>query len=145
MVCSSLSIAFEVILTRKGDYVKAIFFVLISFVVTGILFLPYRKSQDPDLNWKIGGYLAELSDNVSVDILKVSHHGTETTMPDTFFEKVSPQYAFVPAPKHLWTSDRSARIRKWFSDRNIRVYVNGISGDVGATVTGGVLSITSEY
>jgi competence protein ComEC len=90
----------------------------------------YKFLFTGDLNRKIGAYLAETSESLSADVLKVPHHGTESTVPDEFFEKVSPSYALVPAPQTLWQSKRSKRIRDWFSAHNIPVWVSGMDGDV---------------
>lgn len=97
-----------------------------------------------DLNHKIGSYLAKSSTKISADILKVPHHGTEGVAPDSFFEKVAPQYGLVPAPEHLWLSKRSERIRNWFSHNNIPVYVNGILGNIRVAVHGKNLTVKSE-
>ncbi len=97
-----------------------------------------------DLNRKIGSYLAESSTDITADILKVPHHGAESTAPNSFFKSVNPQHALVPAPEHLWLSERSKRIRNWFLKENIPVYVNGIDGNVLVSVTDNTLTITSD-
>lgn len=97
-----------------------------------------------DLNQKIGSYLAQSSTEISADILKVPHHGTEGTAPNSFFKKVNPRYALVPAPEHLWLSERSKRIRNWFKKNKIPVFVNGISGNIHVSVTGNDLMVTPE-
>lgn len=97
-----------------------------------------------DLNWRIGGYLDKVPDDLSADVLKIPHHGVESTAPNSFFTKVSPQFALVPAPEALWQSDRSKRIRTWFEARKIPVFVNGIDGNVRVIVDGDDLSIQTE-
>jgi competence protein ComEC len=97
-----------------------------------------------DLNHKIGSYIAASSDNIDADILKVPHHGAEVVAPNTFFQKVAPAHALVPAPKELWLSKRSERVRKWFLNNDIPVYVNGISGHVTVAVNGNNLTIQTE-
>ena len=94
-----------------------------------------------DLNRKIGTYLADNSDSVQADILKVPHHGTESTAPDIFFQRVSPDYGLVPAPKYLWLSDRSRRIRDWFKKKHIPVFINGLNGDIAVIVRGNSYTI----
>lgn len=83
-----------------------------------------------DLNNKMGEYLAKEGKNLKADILKLPHHGTEGAAPDSFFETVSPKVAMVPSPALLWCSARSARMKKWFEDRQLPIYVNGFSGHV---------------
>jgi competence protein ComEC len=104
----------------------------------------YKFLFTGDLNHKIGSYLAKSATEISADILKVPHHGTETVAPNNFFQKVSPKYGLVPAPEYLWLSDRSKRVRNWFLQNNIPVYVSGISGDVRVAVNGNTLTINAE-
>lgn len=85
-----------------------------------------------DLNKKMGSYLAGLNDpKLRANLLKVPHHGTESLAPDSFFEWVNPQAAFVPAPLSLWQSERSKRPREWFQSHQIPTYV---TGEVGAVM-----------
>jgi len=97
-----------------------------------------------DLNWKIGGYLDKVPEDLSADVLKVPHHGAESAAPNSFLAKVSPGYAMVPAPRKLWLSDRSARMRKWFGQQNIPVFVNGLDGEIRVAVEGDDLYITAQ-
>jgi beta-lactamase superfamily II metal-dependent hydrolase len=97
-----------------------------------------------DLNRAIGGYLAEHGENLSADLLKVPHHGTEGIAPNSFFAKVDPEVALVPGPAWLWCDDRSARPRQWFSDNEIPVWVNGFHGHVTVSVYKDRYRITPE-
>lgn len=83
-----------------------------------------------DLNARLSEYLVGSKYDVKSDILKVPHHGTEGVATNAFFDAVSPKLALVPAPKGLWLSDRSKRIRDYFSGKNIPVLVSGIDSDV---------------
>ena len=74
-----------------------------------------------DLNKPIGEYLAQNALEIKAEVLKVPHHGTEGTAPNSFLKAVDPKYALVPAPKELWCSKRSLRIRNWFQKENIPV------------------------
>jgi competence protein ComEC len=103
----------------------------------------YKFLFTGDMNHKIGSYLAKSSGDISADVLKVPHHGTETVAPNIFFKKVAPQYALVPAPEYLWLSNRSKRIRNWFKNNNVPVFVNGISGNIRVAVTGKGLTVNA--
>jgi beta-lactamase superfamily II metal-dependent hydrolase len=105
----------------------------------------YRFLFTGDLNAKLGEYLAYNGEDLKADILKVPHHGTEGCAPNDFFETVHPSYALVPSPEWLWYSERSDRIRNWFEDQNIPVYVNGIHGSVTVSIEDGLLNITTGY
>lgn len=97
-----------------------------------------------DLNWKLGTWLAASHFDLSADILKAPHHGTEGAAPDIFFDRVNPRATLVPASKSLWLSIRSKRIRTYFSTHRIPVFVSGIDGDVTVTMTGGGYKIETE-
>jgi competence protein ComEC len=94
-----------------------------------------------DLNEDIGTYLAEHSDNLSADVLKIPHHGIEPVTPDLFFEKVAPLYGLVSTPAEFWLSEMSATVKNWFAERKIPVHVSGISGDISVIVEKGELRI----
>lgn len=98
-----------------------------------------------DLNKKMGGYLAKNANNIKADVLKVPHHGAEGLAPNEFFEKVSPRYALVPAPRQLWQSKRSQRPKEWMQLNKVPVYVNGISGNVSVIIRNNELAIEEQY
>jgi beta-lactamase superfamily II metal-dependent hydrolase len=88
-----------------------------------------------DLNSNLGTWLAGSTFDLSADILKVPHHGTEGCAPNVFFDRVAPKVALVPSPAGLWASPRSSRINSYFSDRQIPTYVSGIHGHVTVTMS----------
>jgi competence protein ComEC len=98
-----------------------------------------------DLNRGIGSYVAGFPEKIRADVLKVPHHGCESTVPDTFFAAVDPDYALVPAPGGLWLSRRSQRIRNWFSAHDIPVYVNGLAGHVHVRLRGDSLVVNAQH
>src|SRR5210317_2081195 len=66
-----------------------------------------------DLNEDVGSYLAESSDKLSADVLKIPHHGIEPIAPEIFFEKVAPRCGLVSAPRQFWRGKLGTRIRSW--------------------------------
>lgn len=98
-----------------------------------------------DLNHPMGAYLAEGYLDLRADLLKVPHHGTEGAAPNSFFNRVKPRVALVPSPKHLWTTVRSKRIRDYFHEREIPVYVSGDRGNITVTLKGHGYHIDSEH
>lgn len=97
-----------------------------------------------DLNNRLGAYLAKSNFDLSADLLKVPHHGTEGTAPNEFFDRVNPKAALVPSPTTLWWSLRSKRPRTYFLDYHIPTYVSGINGDVTVLMTEKGFAITTE-
>jgi competence protein ComEC len=97
-----------------------------------------------DLNRKLGTYLANNVDDLQADILKVPHHGVKGIAPNSFFQKVNPKFALVPAPEALWCSTRGKQARNWFADKQIPVYVNGAHGHIEVKFYGERIEIIPE-
>ncbi len=97
-----------------------------------------------DLNHTLGAYLAKSDVDLHADLLKVPHHGTEGVAPNEFFDRVGANAALIPSPKHLWESARSMRIRNYFIEHNIPVYVTGINGNVTVTLKADGYTIETE-
>lgn len=83
-----------------------------------------------DLNFALGRHLVASGADLRADVLKAPHHGTESTVPDEFFEAVGAKAVLVPSPKNLWLSPRSKRVREFYRERGVPAYVNGIHGHV---------------
>lgn len=99
-----------------------------------------------DLNRPLSRYLARTEQGLKVDVLKVPHHGTEGTAHNEFFDKVAARVAIVPSPRDLWCSERSARIRNYFTDHGTEIYVSGFNGDmVFNHYANGKLKIRAEH
>ena len=98
-----------------------------------------------DLNQLLGAWLAANEPRVRATLLKVPHHGTEPVAPDAFFTAVNASGVLVPSPKLLWESERSARVRNYFSGRGIPTWVNGIDGEVVVDLFQGFYLIRPEH
>lgn len=105
---------------------------------------PTRALFTGDLNRKLGTWLATSDMDLSADLLKAPHHGTEGCAPNLFFARVGAKAVLVPAPKILWRSARSMRIRNYFIEQLIPFYVSGECGNVTATLTKEGYSIETE-
>lgn len=95
---------------------------------------PTRALFTGDLNHRLGAWLATSDFDLKADILKVPHHGTEGVAPNEFFDRVGAKAAIVPSPKALWESARSLRIRNYFYERGVPVYVSGLRGNVNVFI-----------
>jgi competence protein ComEC len=106
---------------------------------------PVRALFTGDLNSALGAWLARSTFDLTADVLKVPHHGTEGVAPNEFFARVNPKAALVPSPKALWRSERSKRIRDYFSEHHIPTYVSGIHGHVTVVMTTRGFTIETEH
>lgn len=82
-----------------------------------------------DLNKNLSNFLKG-DESFRADILKIPHHGTEGVATNEFFDTVGAKFGIVPAPAHLWCSDRSSRIRNYFKNKKTKVYISGFHGDL---------------
>ncbi|MCB1159866.1 MAG: hypothetical protein KDK45_20370, partial [Leptospiraceae bacterium] len=82
-----------------------------------------------DLNSSLSEYLKS-EPAFQADIFKVSHHGTEGTASNNFFDRVNAKVGIVPGPKHLWCAERSVRIRDYFKSKKTKMYISGFHGDI---------------
>ncbi len=57
---------------------------------------------------------------------------------------VAPKDIIVTAPKKLWCSKRSKRVRDLAAKHHFGVYVNGIQGDITVTSYGEDYTISTE-
>lgn len=112
-----------------------------------IMLLRHKKHRllfTGDLNSRIGTFLTERGDNLQADVIKLPHHGTAGISPNSFFDKVNPQYAMVPSASGLWCSYRSLQCRNWLKEKNIPAYVSGFHGDVNLSVINDNLTFTTQ-
>lgn len=84
-----------------------------------------------DMNVAAGDFLLlALGQQLKGDVLKVPHHGAESTVTNAFLEAVAPQRSWVPSPAGLWCSQRSQRLRDWLEGQGVQNHVMGLQGDV---------------
>lgn len=95
-----------------------------------------------DLNRKVSDFLIKGSFDLQADILKVPHHGTESTAGNDFFESVNPSIALIPSMTSVWLSERSRRIREHFYNKNTETYVSSMDGDVSIFIWKDIIYIS---
>lgn len=106
---------------------------------------PTRALFTGDLNYSLGAWLATSDFDLKADLLKAPHHGTDGAAPNEFFDRVGAKAVLVPSPKALWGSPRSMRIRNYFIDHGVPVYVSALRGDVTATLTAQGFTIATDH
>jgi beta-lactamase superfamily II metal-dependent hydrolase len=105
---------------------------------------PTRALLTGDLGPKLGTWIANSDMDLRADLIKVPHHGGEGCVPNLFFDRVGAKAALVSAPKKLWRSPRSLRVRNYFINHEVPFYVSGVRGHVTATLTKAGYSIETE-
>ena len=98
-----------------------------------------------DLNKSLSNWLMKNhKDLFKCDILKAPHHGTEGTASNEFYMNTGARACLIPAPKHLWESDRSNRPRNILKKMNCKAFVNGIDKNVEVIFINNQIHILSE-
>lgn len=103
-------------------------------IVLKLLYGKTRVLFTGDLNRQVGDYLVRKNFDLKADILKVPHHGGESTVSNVFLDTVSPSFAMVPAPVGLWLGDTGKRLREYFQAKGIKAYVTGLHGNVTVVI-----------
>ena len=82
--------------------------------------------------------------DLSVDVLKVGHHGSDTSMTYPFLREIMPTYAVISVGKDNAyghpTDDTLSRLR----DADVEVYRTDLQGDIYCTSDGTTVTITTE-
>jgi competence protein ComEC len=99
-----------------------------------------------DMNRTLGAYAVrnQAAVPIQADVLKAPHHGAEGLPENDFFDAVAPRALVVPAPAHLWLSERSRRLREWAEKAGVPAYVNGLHGTITVTSDGRDFRIGTE-
>lgn len=82
-----------------------------------------------DLNMKVGTVLSSDA-RMQSEFLKMPHHGLSSLAPNSFFDRVDPDYVLVPGPAGHWCGERGKRAREWTIESRKPTWVNGINGHV---------------
>ena len=82
-----------------------------------------------------------MNDDLKADILKVGHHGTNTSSSSDFLNKVKPSYAIVSVGLNNTYNLPSSKIIERLKKQNISVYRTDESGTINVTSDGDNINI----
>lgn len=86
--------------------------------------------------------------NIKCDVLKVGHHGSDSSSSSNFLKKVEPSYVVISCGLHNSYGHPTDDVLKRFDDRNIDVYRTDLQGTIVFTSDGSNISVNvnpSEY
>ena len=86
--------------------------------------------------------------NIKCDVLKVGHHGSDSSSSSNFLKKVEPSYAVISCGLHNSYGHPTDDVLKRLDDRNIDVYRTDLQGTIVFTSDGSNISANvkpSEY
>ena len=71
-----------------------------------------------------------LDSDINVDVLKVSHHGSNYSTSSKFLNKVNPKYAIILVGKNNNYNHPSSSILKRLKSKNVIIYRTDINGTI---------------
>ena len=86
--------------------------------------------------------------NIKCDVLKVGHHGSDSSSSSNFLKKVEPSYAVISCGLHNSYGHPTDDVLKRLEDRSIDVYRTDLQGTIVFTSDGSNISVNvnpSEY
>lgn len=82
--------------------------------------------------------------NVTADVIKVGHHGSDSSSSQNFLNKVNPKYAVISVGKDNQYNHPSLDIIKRYEKMNCQIFRTDINGNIVFTSDGNTLNIMTE-
>jgi len=79
--------------------------------------------------------ILESGENIDAEVLKIGHHGSDTSSTDEFLDAITPDYALISAELGNRYKHPVKSVMEKLEDRNIAVYRTDESGTVVVTIT----------
>lgn len=125
-------------ITEKVDDINNTSIVLkITYGSTSFLFAgdAEREEEQDMIN---AGY------NLKADVLKVGHHGSDTSTSYVFLREVMPQYAIISVGAGNSYGHPTEAVLSCLRDADVQVYRTDLQGDIIAESNGSAVSITTQ-
>lgn len=97
-----------------------------------------------DAEIKAENYLLEENLNLDCDVLKVSHHGSNTSSGETFLKAVSPEYAVISVGEDNAYSHPHKETLASLKSTNAEIFRTDKQGDITFNIENGKISIQTE-
>ncbi len=98
-----------------------------------------------DAEGKIERRLIEDQKDISCDVLKVGHHGSNTSTVGDFLEKANPQYAAISVGKDNQYNHPHLATLKQLEKRGIKTFRTDIKGDITFNIENRKIVVETEY
>ncbi|WIF94823.1 DNA internalization-related competence protein ComEC/Rec2 [Caminicella sporogenes] len=82
-----------------------------------------------DIHYEAERYIISHMDSVDIDILKVAHHGSDTSTSEQFLDFFTPEIAVIQVGKNVF-GHPSEKVLKLLKENKVKVYRNDMCGTV---------------
>ena len=97
-----------------------------------------------DAEKEVERHILELGKDIEAEILKVGHHGSNTSTSDEFLDAINPNYALISCKVGNKHEHPKEETMKKLEERNIPVYRTDECGSVVVTITSNSVSFSTE-
>ncbi len=82
--------------------------------------------------------------NLNCDLLKVAHHGSDTSTSEVFLKATNPKYAIMSVGKENKYGLPDKRVLNLLKEKNIRLYRTDESGTITVTSDGNNITFNKD-
>ena len=82
--------------------------------------------------------------DLSADVLKLGHHGSDTSTPQTLLDAVNPSIAVISVGKDNDYGHPHSKVLGRLAERNIKVFRTDINGTIEAVSDGASITFNTE-
>lgn len=86
---------------------------------------------------------SEISSNIDVDIVKIGHHGSNTSSSIDFINRVSAKYGIISVGENSYGHPNEDVVSRWVSSGTI-IYRTDINGNIVITTNGSDITVENE-
>ncbi len=104
----------------------------------------YKFLFTGDAEQKAENYLLDQKINIDCDVLKVSHHGSDSSSSKEFLNAVTPDYAVVSVGEDNMYSHPNTSVLKALEQSGAEIYRTDTQGDITFNLTNGDINIETE-
>ena len=86
-----------------------------------------------------------INTNIKSDVLKVAHHGSNSSSTEQFIDAVEPEYAIISVGKDNTYGHPTPEVVSLLKEKNIKIFRTDVDGTVMLTTNGKDIQISSQY
>jgi len=97
-----------------------------------------------DASQEVEEYLVSTGADLDCEVLKVSHHGSDTATTDEFLRAVDPEFAIVPVGENIYNLPNVEVINRLKTYEDLEMYRSDYHGNITLTSDGKEISVVTE-